>query len=102
MQLRKQSVQLCNYGCGNLVCLLVLTHLSIFQRFAHCVNLANTPTPKRCIKQSKMKVQIFRQFLTILYSVCIRWLGTDCGWSVGVLSESESGMTIFRPSFHNN
>lgn len=101
MQLRKHGVQLCNSSCGNLVCFLVPTNLGTFQRFAHCVNLVNTPTPKSCIKQSKMKLQIFRQFLPFLCSVCIRWLGTDCGWSVGVLSVSESGMTIFRPSFHN-
>ncbi len=48
-----------------------------------------------------MKQQFLWQFLPFLCSVCIRWLGTDCEWSVGVLSVSESGMTIFRPSFHN-
>ncbi len=98
MQLRKHSVQLCNSSCGNLVCFLVPTNLGMFQRFAHFVNLVNTP--KSCIKQSKMKLQMFRQFLPFFCSVCVRWLGTDCGWSVGVLSES--GMTIFRPSFHNS
>ncbi len=63
MQLRKRSVQLCNSSCGNLVCFLVPTNLGMFKRFAHFVNLVNTPTPKSCIKQSKMKLQMFRQFL---------------------------------------